>query len=226
MKNAIALLIATLLITSCGGEEKKGENQAPIISALIFPENNQLCTSHVLTLEWEAAEDMENDRITYKIEISKSNTFQDIYLTTTTSLLEKEVTLEIGEAYYWRIKATDDVGNSSSYSEVGQFYTEGAGITNHLPFLPKLVSPEMDAVISESIAILEWTASDVDNDSLTYDVFFGVNEENLAAVSSSQSDTSYQTSNLSVATNYYWRVDVKDVYGAKTIGKIWSFQTD
>ncbi|MBL4724793.1 MAG: hypothetical protein JKY73_05355, partial [Lutibacter sp.] len=138
----------------------------------------------------------------------------------------KTLTLEKGIAYYWRVKAVDAKNASSEYSSVYQFYTEGEGESNHLPFSPILVSPELSSVVTELTANLQWTASDVDTeDALTYDVYFGTENPPSVLSSENQSTTSLEVDLIS-STTYYWKVVVKDGQGGQTIGQIWSFSTD
>lgn len=102
-------------------------------------------------------------------------------------------------------------------------YTEGNAITNHLPFLPMLVSPTIHSIVNTSTVLLEWSGSDVDNDQLTYDVYFGESPTPIKI------ETYISKNHLQIAinpnTSYYWRVDTIDSKGAKTIGKIWEFST-
>ncbi|NEW80445.1 MAG: hypothetical protein GZ086_13700, partial [Gelidibacter sp.] len=152
--------------------------------------------------------------------------FAPISHTQTSTTTNKSITLEKGIAYYWRVKATDSKNASSNYSSTFSLYTEGVGVTNHLPFSPVLVSPVLNSVQTTATVNLQWTASDVDtSDSLTYDVFFGTANLPTAIVSANQSPSSLNRT-VSAATKYYWKVVVKDGKGGQTIGQVWSFTTD
>ncbi|NEW80299.1 MAG: hypothetical protein GZ086_12935, partial [Gelidibacter sp.] len=115
---------------------------------------------------------------------------------------------------------------SSNYSSTFNLYTEGVGVTNHLPFSPVLVSPVLNSVQTTATVNLQWTASDVDtSDTLTYDVFFGTANPPTASASANQSTSSLNRT-VSASTKYYWKVVVKDGKGGQTIGQVWSFVTD
>src|SRR5690606_23362927 len=110
-----------------------------------------------------------------KIEISKDNQFSAIAKTATVSSPMQTFTLEKGVAYYWRVKAIDSKNESSGFSPVFSLYTEGDGATNHLPYAPHLIKPEVSAMIEGTTATLEWSGSDVDADPLTYTIYLDEN---------------------------------------------------
>jgi hypothetical protein len=182
----------------------------------------------VVNFQWNASTDDEGDTITYEIQVAKDNLFAQIAHTLTSNTASQSVSLEKGIAYYWRVKATDNKSASSNYSATYSFYTEGVGITNHLPFSPVLVSPVLNEVIhgAPKTIGLTWTATDVDtSDSLTYDVYFGIANPPTIVTSANQSASTLNQS-VSPSTTYYWKVTVKDSEGGQTIGQVWSFTTD
>ena len=106
------------------------------------------------------------------------------------------------------------------------FYTEGDGESNHLPFLPELLKPNLHETVQQVSTIIEWTASDVDtNDTLTFDIYFDTVNPPMFIKSENQSETTLQVE-LTSSTNYYWKVVVKDDKGGQTFGQVWSFKTD
>ncbi|HSQ47367.1 MAG TPA: hypothetical protein VLM44_10685, partial [Lutibacter sp.] len=120
----------------------------------------------------------------------------------------------------------DSKSAASNYSATYTLYTEGVGITNHLPFSPVLVSPALNSVQTAATVNLQWTASDVDaSDALMYDVYFGTVNPPTAIVSSNQSANSSNRT-VTASTKYYWKVVVKDGKGGQTVGQVWSFTTD
>ena len=216
-----------LFLISCGGSDDNSdpvaENKAPSIPSLLSPANNLLCIDNTVAFQWNASTDQDSDMLSYQIEIAKDNLFTQIYATNSSTTANKTISLEKGVRYYWRVKATDSKNLSSNYSSVYQFYTEGVGLTNHLPFAPSLVKPGLSSVTSDNSVVLEWTASDVDaNDVLTYDVYFGTTNTPTVKVASGQSLKTY-TQNVSASGTYYWSVDVKDNKGGVTKGQVWRF---
>ena len=239
MRNLLYIAILSISLGSCGGGGSDPTpppvvNTAPTVPTLALPVNNSLCTDNVLNFTWNASTDAEGGVITYEIQVAKNTLFSPVSHTQTSTTTSQSITLEKGIAYYWRVKATDSKNASSNYSAAFSLYTEGVGVTNHLPFSPVLVSPALNKVVIPTDylpnallnVILEWTASDVDTgDILTFDVYFGTDKDNLPIVSPNQSAKTYSTE-LSASKTYYWKTVVKDGKGGQTIGQIWSFTTD
>lgn len=223
------------LLWSCGGgggdtptPTPPITNNAPSIPTLAYPTDNLLCFDNVLTFSWSSSTDPDvGDVITYHIQIAKSNQFSPVEQEFNVSGTTKTATLDIGTAYYWRVQATDNKSAKSSYSTAIKFYTEGVGITNHVPFAPELVSPSLNAIVAgaPTTATLQWIASDVDvPDVLTFDVYFDTVNPPVA-VYQNQVATSFDV-DLAASTPYYWKVVVKDGKGGEAVGQVWNFVTD
>lgn len=220
----------SFVLFSCGKEDspaQESENTAPSVPALVSPANATLCTGNVVTLEWNASTDAENNAIIYQLQIATDNQFTQIVKTAEGAAIGQTVTLNKGTAYYWRVKATDNKNVSGNYSATYSFYTEGTAVANHLPFLPQLLQPEINSFVNPATVHLKWSASDVDaNDILSYDVYLGTANPPLTKVGSNLTAASLTQNALQAATNYYWRVVVKDNKGGETIGQLWQFKTN
>jgi len=232
MKKFIFTLVLGTTLWSCGGgggdtpPPPPPANKAPTTPTLVYPTNNLLCINNVLDFNWNAATDPEGDAITYQVQVATDANFTQIVHTVSETTTVRTLSLEKGIAYYWRVRATDSKNLSSSYSSTNQFYTEGNGISNYLPFSPVLVSPTLNSTETGTTTTLQWTASDVDtSDVLTYDVYFDTVNPPVAMESSNVTTNTINVS-LTASTNYYWKVVVKDDKGGQTIGQIWSFVTD
>lgn len=230
MISRILILFAVIGIISCsggdGGTPKSTENQPPTaVETLVSPINNVLCVSNYVTFEWTAATDPEGESLKYVLEISKNNGFSSLDKSFTTTLTEKRVTLEKGVYYYWRVKAIDKTGDSSAYSNIYSLYTEGEGVTNHLPFQPQVVSPQKDSFVAAGNITLSWTATDLDNDPLAYDVYFSTANPPTEKVAEDIDQTSLAVS-TEAATTYFWRVVVKDSESGFANGQVWTFNTN
>lgn len=231
MRKIIYSVFVGFLLFSCSGNDSSSApetpNTAPSVPILTAPTNNKLCIDNVVSFEWNASTDAENNPIIYQIQIATDNQFTQIVKTAEGSSIGQTTTLNKGTAYYWRVKATDSKNSSSNYSSTYSFYTEAEAVANHLPFLPQLVQPETNSFINTTTATLKWTASDVDtNDILVFDVYFGTTNPPTAKVGSNLASTSLNTNTLQPATNYYWKVVVKDNKGGETTGQVWNFKTN
>lgn len=231
----LSLVIFSLLLTSCGGgdDEPGGgsgggneeENTAPTVPNQVFPLDNDICVDNNVLFEWNGSTDAEGNTISYRIEISENTSFVPLTRSETSFAESRIVGLEKGKAYYWRIKAVDSQSAESSFSSVVQFVTEGEGTSNHVPFAPSLVSPANNSEVEGTSVTINWSASDVDGDALSFDVYLDTKENPDTLVSENQTETSFTKADLSVATKYYVKVIVKDDKGASSIGQVWSFTT-
>ena len=180
MKNIAALLILLLAMVSCGGggsddptpTPKPSENKAPSVPTLVSPANGLLCISNTVIFNWNGSVDPEGDNITYEIVIAKDSQFANVVKTETSASLTKTYTLDKGNPYYWKVKAIDSKNKSSEYTSQWGFYTEGLSTSNYSPFAPSLISPKLFSIISGTSVLLEWNSTDLDNDPLTFDIYF------------------------------------------------------
>jgi hypothetical protein len=232
MKKVYTYLVVILgLVFSCssgGGDdapEQPTVNTAPTVPVQVYPLNNTLCINNAIDFQWDASNDAENDQISYVVEISENSDFSSLTQTRTVNSNTTNITLEKGKSFYWRVKAIDNRDAESGFSSVSQFLTEGDGVSNHLPFVAELVAPSIDEIINGTSVTLSWTASDVDNDTLTFDVYLDTASDPVTKVSENQTGTAYNATSLTTATTYYFKVVVKDDKGGITIGQVWSFKT-
>jgi hypothetical protein len=229
-KSYLYLTFVLFILVSCGKGDEPGviqepENTAPTAPSLVYPSNNTVCIDNNIVFEWNTSTDVEGNRITYVLEIAENSSFSPLLETHNSFASSKLITLTRGEAFYWRIKAVDSRAAESGYSSVSQFLTEGDGASNHLPFAPTLVAPALNSEIDGTSTTLSWSATDVDGDTLTYDVYLDTNSDPITLVSQDQSITTFDATNLSAASTYYFKVVVKDGKGGVSIGQVWSFTT-
>ncbi len=219
----------SLILISCGGGSDptpEPQNMAPTVPSLVAPASNKLCISNVVSFEWSASTDAEKNPIVYQLQIATDNQFAQIASTTDVSIPLQTVTLDKGKAYYWRVKATDSKNASSAYSLTNSFYTEGIAVSNHIPFIPQLVSPTNDATITGTTTTLKWSGSDVDlNDVLSFDVYLGTELNPTIKVVDNKTVTSFDAT-LQATKTYYWKVVVRDNKGGEARGQVWSFKTN
>lgn len=232
MKIIKYILLLCAIIWSCGGDNDGNEipipnpvNKAPSVPLLIFPSNNLLCIENVLNFNWNSSIDPDGDSLSYQFQVAKDNSFTQIVYSISSYNTEQTVSLNKGFSYYWRVKSIDSKNLASSFSTVFSFYTDGVGEINHLPFSPNLVTPELNSVKTGTTTILEWTANDVDNDQLLFDVFFGTTYPPSLKIAENQESNTINVT-IELLKNYYWKVIVKDNNGGEAIGQIWNFKTE
>lgn len=227
------LITVSLFLFSCSGGSSDDDepnpqpvNNAPDKPAISVPVNNLLCINNVVQFQWEAATDPDGDPVSYQLQLATNNQFtENVQNSSNIEGTSYQISLNKGVAYYWRVKTVDSKGLSSEYSNIFQFYTEGDGESNHLPFAPNIVSPNLNQIIEANPTQLEWTASDVDSDQLTYDVYFGTVNPPSTKVAENQSAKTFAVT-LNSSTTYYWKIVVNDGKGGISIGQIWNFKTN
>lgn len=196
------------------------ENQPPGISALVYPEENQLCVDAGLTFEWSDATDPEGGTLSYQIQISTNRGFTEVVEDQVVNDTNLSLTMTNAQDYYWRVRAIDPEGARGIYSSVWAFYVEGPAVSNHIPFSPALTAPFAGSEVEPGTVVLQWEAADLDEDFLTYDLYFGNSDPPLlyqANLTASEFEVPVEAN-----TTYYWKVHVSDGK-AESIGEVWSF---
>lgn len=229
MKKISITIFSVLLLHSCSGNDdfipqSVIENVDPTAPSLLFPTNNLVCTNFNLEFDWNVAVDADGDSVSYTVDIATDSEFTTVLFSATTTETGNTFTLEKGTTYFWRVKAIDSEGNDSDYSTTQTFFTEPDAETNTIPNAPELVSPFLGEKLFGSTVNLDWDATDTDNDSLSYDVYFG--DSNPPVLFAENIDITMLDATVSSGTTYYWRVVVKDSHQSAIIGQIWNFRTE
>lgn len=221
-------LCINILLVSCNNDDDGVDppepivNTAPSIPVMIYPTNNLVCIENAINFEWESSTDDEGNVPIYEVQIATDIDFTQGLNSFTTIATSNQITLEKGQLYYWRIRAKDTKDATSNYSEVFNFYTEGTGVINHIPFAPVLVYPELNSEQTDNSILLKWSAQDADGDSLVYDIYFGNDNTSLDKIASDISESEYNA-DLTITGEYFWKIIAKDGNGGRTVGQIWSF---
>ncbi len=104
------------------------------------------------------------------------------------------------------------------------FVSCGVQTVNLRPTVPSNPKPSNNQTGVSVNTTLSWICSDLDGDTLVYDVYFGT-DANPPLVKSNHATTTYSPGTLSYGTTYYWKIVAKDDKGGQTSGPIWSFTT-
>lgn len=196
-------------------------NSPPDVPTVVSPSNHTTGVDpNTVVLSWNGNDsDLENT-VSY-----------DVYFgeTTAVTLLRSglsETTLTITAlnsltTYYWKVVARDNM-NATTESEVWDFTT-----ANTSPLAPIQPSPINGDVIAYDNVTLSWemVMDSNENDSVTYDLYFGESATPPLYVADLSSPGYSFGASLVSGTTYYWQVVSKDNHGATTAGAIWSFTT-
>ena len=231
------LLVA---LTACGGssgDEPGGNSQpdpeppvpAPSAATLIFPDNNSECnegeilndTQSQVLFQWNESQNTDSYEVNLR-DLSNNNFSRTV--SNTNSAL---ITLKRGNPYEWNVVSRANGTNETSTSASWRFYNEGPGVTNYAPFPAVAVSPSRGASIDSSGTVnLEWEGSDVDNDIVEYELYFGTDaaaDTLLDTVTDNTLETDVVTGQ---GTIYYWRVLSRDSAGNTSFSEIFEFRVN
>lgn len=95
---------------------------------------------------------------------------------------------------------------------------------NNPPNEPGNPSPPNKAENIDIYEVLKWSCNDPNGDTLTFDVYFGINSS-PQKVSSNQSENIFDPGKLDNDVKYYWSIVAWDSKGSSTQGPTWSFTT-
>ena len=103
---------------------------------------------------------------------------------------------------------------------------DSTGPENQAPNSISTPNPADNATDVSITPTLTWVCTDPDGDQLTYDVYFGTNNESLSITKENQTENSYTPSTiLEYETTYYWQIVATDDQGDFVTGDIWMFTT-
>ena len=221
---------------SCGGSSDGGGDDpdpepipvaVPSSATLVFPEDDSECnegdiisdTQSRVRFQWNASQNTDS----YQVNLTNLNTNSTALTNSTTN--EVEITLLRGVPYEWFVVSRANGTTETASSPVWRFYNAGPGITNYAPFPAEAVSPGRGATINTSGAVtLEWTGSDIDNDIVSYNLYFGTTDP-PALLESGIADTAFEVSVASGQT-YFWQVETVDSAGNQTLSERFNFRVE
>ena len=194
-----------------------GNNTPPNSPSGPVPADGTVDQSVYTVLSWQCS-DADGNPLMYDIYFDTDNPPVNIVSSFQTDTVFNPGMLNIGEQYYWKIVAKDYYDQTSG--PVWTFTTS----SNNPPDQASNPQPPVESFDQSINTVLSWTGTDPDNDPLTYDVYFGTDENNLPLVSSGQSATTYNPGTLEYSNVYYWRITTSDGFYT-TDGNPWVFYT-
>ncbi len=227
----IGLFIASLGI-GCGGSDN-GDDPAPpdpvtppSAASLVFPDNNTECnegtivseTESEVTFKWNAAENADS----YTVHLKNLNSGNEQSISSQNT--ELPITIERGVAYSWSVTSKANGTDETAESTTWKFYNAGLAVENHPPFPAEALSPKMGSAVSSGPIDLSWTASDVDDDISSFDIYLDESPTPTTLI-----DTSTEPTLTFMADSgkiYYWQVVVSDAVGNKTSSEVFQFKVN
>jgi hypothetical protein len=195
----------------------------PVGVQLVFPQENALCnegtdltpTQSTIFFEWQPNDNAELYTLT--IENLSTNVVSEYE----TEDFIFSVTIDRATPFRWSVSY--NLENEIKESAIWNFYNAGEGIQTYAPFPAQIIAPTMaQSIPATNTVILEWSGSDVDNDILSYDVYFGTN--NPPNISASAISANELTVSVTSGTTYFWNVITKDVAGNSSESGVYQFR--
>ena len=224
MKKLLLLICLPIFIQSCSDESLA---ESPTMAKLIFPFENSLCnegtnitpTESTVLFEWEEGVFTDNYELILK---NIDSGVETSYLTSNTEI---PIVLSRGSPYEWYIISTSNSVSESAQSSTWRFYNAGDATESYAPFPAEILSPAMaETLTTSAITItLDWNGSDIDNDIIGYDVYFGTSTTPSILLSDLNESI---LNNVSIASNtiYYWKIITKDSRGNSSDSGVFQFK--
>jgi hypothetical protein len=139
-------------------------NQPPSVPVLQNPVGGTLVPSQYVVLEGNPSQDPEGTIVKYHIELytDAALTQRIFYEVTLAPMWQLDPILADQTTYYWRMRAEDNDGQFSAWSEVGIF-TINLPHVNIKPQI-ELLAPAAPVVLRNGILTIQWNDSDPDSD--------------------------------------------------------------
>ncbi|MBM1107921.1 hypothetical protein JQC67_17330 [Aurantibacter crassamenti] len=195
-------------------------NNAPANFNLLTLTNESENVSLTPSFTWEASVDPEGEAVTYEVYLDTAEN-PETKIGTNLNETSYDVTtaLAFNTTYYWKVVAIDENENSIE-SGTYSFTT----MNNPPPSNFELTGIENGATNIELLPTLIWVAA-TDDGVVTYDLYFGLNE-NPELFESDITETTFEiTTELHLNQTYYWKVVAKDTNNNETESEIYNFTT-
>ena len=197
----------------------------PIAATLVFPEDNTECnegtilsdTQSKVVFRWNTSEHTDS----YEVVLTKTETAETSNFDATGN--SKEIILERGTSYEWQVISKSTESAVTATSETFEFFNAAPGAVNHVPFSAEAIAPEDESEVTATSGkvLLQWEASDIDDDIKEYEVIFGTNKDQLETMGV-QASESLEVS-VNSGTTYYWSVTTTDEANNTSTSEVFSF---
>jgi len=220
MKSILIIVLMCGFVFAGCEDETETMNEAPFTPSDPNPVANASDVSTMTILSWSCT-DPDGDDLSYDVYFGTSSS-PSLVSNDQTATSYDPGELSNSTTYYWKIIAKDDFSNGTE-GPVWSF----TAIENHAPNVPENPTPAHEATEVSVLTTISWSCTDPDGDVLTYDVYFGTNATLGAEelVSTGQSETTLNLSDLEYNTTYFWRINAIDDLSNEIEGQVWSFST-
>ncbi|MGM9476241.1 hypothetical protein ACS5PU_07415 [Pedobacter sp. GSP4] len=218
--------MAVLLVNCKKDDEEKEKSTLPEKTVLLFPAQNEACTSGAIVsatksaiiFKWQKAANADSYELFVRDLLSNQT------INKTTADLQLEMTLDRNTPYSWYVVSKSQTVNETAQSELRKFYNAGPGTVSYAPFPAEIISPLMAAVVepANNKISLEWKGSDVDNDIIDYDLYFSLNSK-PDLIKSNLKEAKFSDIEVKSKNTYYWKVITRDAEGNTSDSGVYQF---
>jgi len=227
----IQLLIGILILQLIGCA-KEPVPVDPGVAILLSPANDQTCldgssindTQSNVDFSWSAA----TDALSYEVVVT--NLLAQSTQTFTSSTNQTTIALTKAEPYSWIVRSIGEEGSIPTESTQWKFYLAGNATVNSAPFPAELISPRSGANVTPDInnlINLNWTASDVDQDLIRFEVYL---DQTDATTLNNEIEYASQETIVEVEVEnnktYYWKIIAIDANGNQSSSGVYAFRTN
>lgn len=220
-----AFLFLLILCIGC----RKDPEPLPGKAVLLLPKNNEICADGVIIsasrskilFKWDAAKNSNSYVLSIKnLESGQTSTHS-------TDKTQMELELDRNLAYSWFITSKNTQINKEISSDLWKFYNPAPAQTSFSPFPAELTAPRYGEVIplSTTTVTLRWSATDLDGDIDSYDVYLG-NTNVPVLFRSGLKTTVLADLVLDRNKNYYWKIVTRDSKGNRSNSDVYLFKLD
>lgn len=225
------LFFSLFAIFTCSKGDSGGEDTTPPVvndptaATLVFPDANSECTEgtnitpteSTIKFQWNAGKHTDSYNLQLKDLTAGS--------TTSYSTLENSLSIKLkrGNPYSWSVVSRSNKASTTASSATWKFFNAGEGVSSYAPFPAEAVSPVIGASVQNGNITLEWSASDVDNDIESYDIYFG-ETKTPAEYKTEITETALNNVTVEAGKTYYWSIKTKDTQGNISNSDIFIFK--
>lgn len=227
MKKVTFYIYIIFVFFACNSGDDNVAEDNPTVVDLIFPFENSECiggtdtteTESTILFEWSASLYADDYELNIKNLATSDSTSHN------TTDLSVSVTLKRSTPYAWYVIAKSNSVDASAKSAIWRFYNAGEALIHHVPFPAEIVSPAMAEHITPAASTisLQWIGSDIDNDIVGYDIYFGTTSP-PDKIETDFTETILNELSILANTIYYWKIVTKDAQGNSSDSDVYQFK--
>lgn len=218
----LLLVVASLPLLGC-----KDPIPDPEQAVLILPADNTSClyvsqSSSTASVDFSWQEAQHTDE--YLVVVKNLTTEEETTSRTVNTSLR--LTLSRGVPYQWKVITVSELSSVETSSRSFSFYLEAQQQGNYLPFPARLLSPQVDEVVSLTNGQynFSWQGEDLDNDLSHYTLSIGASADDLDNIVTDITASSFSTT-LNAGEVYFWQIISYDQNGNSTKSLTNRFET-